>query len=76
MAQPSLKNVSTAEIEAAIAQALAALTGWETCTVRINTVDFEKKFDTSEDVSLKLGIAFSKRITKLRSITDDAPLGS
>lgn len=57
--EPSLKNVSTAEIEAAIAQALATLTGWETCTVRIDTVDFVgSPYSGGEAVDIKLRARF------------------
>lgn len=62
MTNPSVKNVSTADLEAAIAQALAGLTGWETCTVRIGTAKFSgERYVGGETVELTLEAVFAPK---------------
>ena len=57
MDDPSVKNVSTAQIEAALAQALQQLTGWDECTVTVHGLEFEKAF-VGERVALQLSASF------------------
>ena len=57
MDDPSVKNVSTAQIEAALAQALQQLTGWEKCTVAVHGLDFER-VSVGERVALRLQASF------------------
>jgi hypothetical protein len=55
MNKPSIKKVSTAEIEAAIAKALAGITGWDECIVSVQNAEFAPEtFTTQEVVTLTL----------------------
>lgn len=59
---PSVINASTADMEAAIGQTLAKLTGWENCEVRIGTMDFvEAPSSSGATVRLTLSATFSPK---------------
>jgi len=60
MKTPSLKNVSTSDVEAAIALALAKLTGWENCAVSVEALEFGPDQGLSgERASLRLTARFT-----------------
>lgn len=62
MANTSIKNVTTEAVEAAIAQALATLTGWDSCSVEIQKMEFVNpmQLSTGESVSITLKARFSE----------------
>lgn len=60
MEKPSIKNASTTDIEAAIAQALAGLTGWDSCTVAVKLAAFSgERLSGGESVDLTITAVFS-----------------
>jgi len=60
MENTSLKNVSPAAIEAAVAKALQELTGWEKCTVNLEGLEFKPSaLSGHELVRMGLDVRFS-----------------
>ena len=50
----SIKKSSTADVEAAIAQALQQLTGWDRCTVTVQAVEFDDRVVQGARIALRL----------------------
>lgn len=62
MTEPSIKKVSAADIEGAIAQSLKQLTGWETCTVNLRQVQFENApMGPQETLTMTLRVALGPK---------------
>ena len=60
MTNPSIKNVSASDLEAALAQALSTATGWDKCRVEIQVLSMsEHALCGTEDVGMTLRVNFS-----------------
>lgn len=57
MTNPSVKNVSPADLEAALARTLQQLTGFESCTVTVQALEFDDRAASGERITLRMKAA-------------------
>ena len=57
MTNPSVKNVSLTDLEAAFALALQQLTGFDDCTVTVQAMEFNDRVTSGERVSFRMTAA-------------------